>query len=71
MTSGGGAALTEGAIMSKKRLADRPIAPDEIQSMVRIVRGQRVMLDSDLAKLYGRDNRSAEPSRSTERRSVP
>ena len=27
--------------------------PDEIQTMVRIVRGKRVMLDFDLARLYG------------------
>jgi hypothetical protein len=29
------------------------LTPDEIQRMVRIVRGQRVMLDFDLARLYG------------------
>jgi hypothetical protein len=29
------------------------VTPDEIQSMVRVVRGQRVMLDYDLARLYG------------------
>jgi hypothetical protein len=29
------------------------VTPDEIQGMVRLVRGQRVMLDFDLARLYG------------------
>jgi hypothetical protein len=39
--------------MGKKSPADILIAPDEIQQMVRVVRGQRVMLDFDLARLYG------------------
>ena len=39
--------------MSKKRSTDLRATPDEIQSMVRVVRGQRVMLDFDLARLYG------------------
>jgi hypothetical protein len=39
--------------MSKKRSTNTIVTPDEIQSMVRVVRGQRVMLDSDLAQLYG------------------
>jgi hypothetical protein len=37
----------------KKASAALAVTPDEIQSMVRVVRGQRVMLDSDLARLYG------------------
>ena len=38
---------------SKKQSTEILVAPDEVQSMVRVVRGQRVMLDSDLARLYG------------------
>jgi hypothetical protein len=41
--------------MTKKRkLLDDVLVPiDEIQKMVRVIRGQRVMLDFDLARLYG------------------
>ncbi|MEN6458059.1 MAG: ORF6N domain-containing protein [Thermoguttaceae bacterium] len=39
--------------MTKKSAAELLAAPDKIQQMVRIVRGQRVMLDFDLAQLYG------------------
>jgi hypothetical protein len=39
--------------MGKKRSTDLCIALEEIQSMVHVVRGQRVMLDFDLARLYG------------------
>ena len=39
--------------MTKKRPTDIRLAADEIQQMVRLVRGQRVMLDFDLARLYG------------------
>jgi hypothetical protein len=39
--------------MSKKPSADVLVAPDGIQQMVHVVRGQRVMLDFDLAQLYG------------------
>ena len=39
--------------MSKKPSADLLATADEIQTMVRVVRGQRVMLDFDLARLYG------------------
>ncbi len=39
--------------MSKKSSTDALVALDEIQQMVRVVRGQRVMLDFDLARLYG------------------
>jgi len=38
--------------MSKKSSTDILIAPDKIQQMVHVVRGQRVMLDFDLARLY-------------------
>ena len=34
-------------------MAAKSVTPDEIQGMVRVVRGQRVMLDFDLARLYG------------------
>jgi hypothetical protein len=34
-------------------MARKSVTPDEIQGMVRVVRGQRVMLDFDLARLYG------------------
>jgi hypothetical protein len=39
--------------MSKKLATKLPVTSNEIPSMVRIVRGQRVMLDFDLARLYG------------------
>jgi hypothetical protein len=39
--------------MTKKRSTGILLKPDEIQNMVHVVRGQRVMLDSDLAQLYG------------------
>jgi hypothetical protein len=39
--------------MGKKSSTDLLIAPDKIQQMVHVVRGQRVMLDFDLARLYG------------------
>jgi hypothetical protein len=38
---------------SKKPSTGLIVKPDEIQSMVRVIRGQRVMLDFDLARLYG------------------
>jgi hypothetical protein len=39
--------------MSKERSTGLSVNPDAIQNMVRVVRGQRVMLDFDLARLYG------------------
>jgi len=39
--------------MKKKRASEPIVTPGEIQSMVRVVRGQRVMLDFDWARLYG------------------
>jgi hypothetical protein len=39
--------------MTKKPTTDISAAPDRIQQMVHVVRGQRVMLDFDLARLYG------------------
>ena len=39
--------------MTKKHATEALIASDDIPSMVRVVRGQRVMLDFDLARLYG------------------
>jgi len=38
--------------MSKKPATGILVTPDEIQRMVHVVRGQRVMLDFDLAALY-------------------
>jgi hypothetical protein len=39
--------------MSKKPSTDLVLAADDIQRLVHVVRGQRVMLDFDLARLYG------------------
>ncbi|MGW8258153.1 MAG: ORF6N domain-containing protein [Thermoguttaceae bacterium] len=39
--------------MTKKRSTNVRLVEEDIQNMVRIVRGQRVMLDFDLARLYG------------------
>ena len=39
--------------MSKKPSTNALVERDEIQNLVHVVRGQRVMLDSDLARLYG------------------
>jgi hypothetical protein len=39
--------------MSKKAPTTAMVASERIQGMVRVVRGQRVMLDFDLARLYG------------------
>jgi len=44
---------TGGAAVSKKAAGELIVTRDQIQNMVRVVRGQRVMLDSDLARLYG------------------
>ncbi|MBZ5639162.1 MAG: ORF6N domain-containing protein [Acidobacteriia bacterium] len=39
--------------MRKKPSTDLAVAPEELQRMVHVVRGQRVMPDFDLAGLYG------------------
>lgn len=39
--------------MGKTVSGDLMVTSDQIQNMVRVVRGQRVLLDSDLARLYG------------------
>ncbi len=39
--------------MAKNQSRQIAIAPDQIEPLVHVVRGQRVMLDSDLARLYG------------------
>ena len=39
--------------MAKRQSRQFEIVPEPIDSLVHIVRGQRVMLDSDLARLYG------------------
>ncbi len=36
-----------------KKKNQRAISPAEIEQAIHVIRGQRVMLDSDLAKLYG------------------
>ena len=38
---------------AQKKIEQIEVATDQIESLVHIVRGQRVMLDSDLARLYG------------------
>jgi len=39
--------------MPKKHSTQVAIVADKIESLVHLIRGQRVMLDSDLARLYG------------------
>lgn len=39
--------------MAKKRAKSQAITPAEIEGAIHVIRGQRVMLDSDLAELYG------------------
>ena len=39
--------------MAKKRAKLKEITPAEIEGAIHVIRGQRVMLDSDLADLYG------------------
>jgi hypothetical protein len=39
--------------VNKRRSSEITLDPGEIQSVIRVIRGQRVMLDSDLARLYG------------------
>lgn len=39
--------------MAKKKSKQTTITPADIERAIHVVRGQRVMLDSDLAKLYG------------------
>ena len=39
--------------MAKGKVGTRLVPGNEIDSLVRVIRGQRVMLDSDLARLDG------------------
>jgi hypothetical protein len=39
--------------MAKKKASRRAITAQEIERSIHVIRGQRVMLDADLAKLYG------------------
>ena len=39
--------------MAKKKAVVELVSPDIIDQAIHLIRGQRVMLDSDLAKLYG------------------
>ena len=40
-------------VAKKKKSARSTVISDEIEGATHVVRGQRVMLDADLAKLYG------------------
>lgn len=46
----------------KQRKSSTTISPDEIERAIHVVRGQRVMLDSDLAELYGVTTKSLNQS---------
>lgn len=39
--------------MAQKKTANRLASVAEIEQAIHVIRGQRVMLDADLAKLYG------------------
>jgi hypothetical protein len=39
--------------MGKKKPSNEIVTPERIEKAIHVVRGQRVMLDSDLADLYG------------------
>jgi hypothetical protein len=39
--------------MAKKQSRQTALVPEQVETLVHIVRGQRVILDSDLARLYG------------------
>jgi hypothetical protein len=39
--------------MPRKRTSNHAITAQEIERSIHVIRGQRVMLDSDLATLYG------------------
>ena len=39
--------------MGKRKTSEISISSQEIENAIHVIRGQRVMLDSDLAKLYG------------------
>ena len=45
--------------MAKKQSTQIAIAADEIESLVHVIRGQRVMLDSDLAQALWRDDKAS------------
>ena len=57
--------------MSKKVPRSDLVPATAIQDMVHVLRGQRVMLDFDLARLYGLPTLALKSSRPAERRSVP
>lgn len=48
--------------MAKKRAKSKEITPAEIEGAIHVIRGQRVMLDSDLAELYGVTTKSLNQS---------
>jgi len=39
--------------MTRKRESEVAVRPEEIERAIHVVRGQRVMLDADLARLFG------------------
>ena len=57
--------------MPRKRSTQIAVIPSEIDSLVHVVRGQRVMLDSDLARLYGVTTMRLNEQVARNRRSVP
>ena len=57
--------------MPRKQSTEIAVVPDQIESLVHIVRGQRVMLDSDLAQLYGVTTKALNQAVLRNRRSVP
>ena len=47
------ALLYSGGMAKEQRKSSTTISPAEIERVIHVVRGQRVMLDADLAELYG------------------
>src|SRR3954451_18227871 len=45
--------VTEDSVMPRKPAENLPVPIEQIDRSIHVVRGQRVMLDEDLAKLYG------------------
>ena len=55
--------------MSKQR--NEVVLAGRIESYILMIRGQRVMLDADLAELYRTTTKGADPGGQTESRAVP
>jgi len=47
------ASITYPLVMAKKKSTNEIVTAERIEKAIHVVRGQRVMLDSDLAELYG------------------